>query len=124
LVRIDDICVYFPVSGGIFSRSKQLLRAVNNLSLMLNKGECLSIVGESGCGKSTLALSIVGLQKPTSGQIYFEGRPITGKNEPSRLERSKMAQNGFSRPIRFAQPSPDGLHVARGPFASSRCEIA
>uniref|UniRef100_UPI0012BCC72A ATP-binding cassette domain-containing protein n=1 Tax=Brucella anthropi TaxID=529 RepID=UPI0012BCC72A len=58
LVRIDDVCVYFPVSGGIFSRSKQLLRAVNNLSLTLNKGECLSIVGESGCGKSTLALSL------------------------------------------------------------------
>nr|WP_196108170.1 MULTISPECIES: ATP-binding cassette domain-containing protein [unclassified Ochrobactrum] len=104
LVRIDDVCVYFPVSGGIFNRSKQLLRAVNNLSLTLNKGECLSIVGESGCGKSTLALSIVGLQKPTSGQIYFEGRPITGKNEPSRLERSKMAQMVFQDPFASLNP--------------------
>jgi len=104
LVRIDDVCVYFPVSGGIFSHSKQLLRAVKNLSLTLNKGECLSIVGESGCGKSTLALSIVGLQKPTSGQIYFEGRPITGKNEPSRLERAKMAQMVFQDPFASLNP--------------------
>ena len=104
LVRIDDVCVYFPVSGGIFSRSKQLLRAVNNLSLTLNKGECLSIVGESGCGKSTLALSLVGLQKPTSGQIYFEGRPITGKDEPSRLERAKMAQMVFQDPFASLNP--------------------
>ncbi|ABQ62678.1 hypothetical protein H721_02596 [Brucella ovis IntaBari-2006-46-332] len=104
LVHLDDVCVYFPVSGGIFSRSKQLLRAVNNLSLTLNKGECLSIVGESGCGKSTLALSIVGLQKPTSGQIYFEGRPITGKNEPSRLERAKMAQMVFQDPFASLNP--------------------
>ena len=104
LVTIDDLCVYFPVSGGIFSRSRQLLRAVNNLSLTLNKGECLSIVGESGCGKSTLALSIVGLQKPTSGEIYFEGRPITGRNEPSRLERAQMAQMVFQDPFASLNP--------------------
>lgn len=104
LVSIDDLCVYFPISGGVFSRSTQLLRAVNNLSLTLNKGECLSIVGESGCGKSTLALSIVGLQKPTSGQIYFEGKPITGKDEPSRLERAKMAQMVFQDPFASLNP--------------------
>ncbi|MEN5277205.1 ATP-binding cassette domain-containing protein [Brucella sp. TWI432] len=104
LVRIDDLCVRFPVSGGIFSRSKQLLHAVNHMSLELIKGECLSIVGESGCGKSTLALSIVGLQKPTSGEIYFEGRPITGVNEPSRLERAKMAQMVFQDPFASLNP--------------------
>lgn len=104
LVSIDDLSVHFPISGGIFSRSTQLLRAVNNLSLTLNKGECLSIVGESGCGKSTLALSIVGLQKPTSGQIYFEGRPITDRDEPSRLERAKMAQMVFQDPFASLNP--------------------
>lgn len=104
LVRIDDLCVYFPVGGGVFNRSRQLLRAVNNLSLTLNKGECLSVVGESGCGKSTLALSIVGLQKPTGGQIYFEGKPISGKGEPSRLERAKMAQMVFQDPFASLNP--------------------
>ena len=104
LVRIDDVSVKFAVSGGIFSRSKHFLHAVNDLSLDLNKGECLSIVGESGCGKSTLALSIVGLQKPSSGEIYFEGKPITGTNEPSRLERAKMAQMVFQDPFASLNP--------------------
>ncbi len=104
LVRIDDVSVKFAVSGGIFSRSKHFLHAVNDLSLDLNKGECLSIVGESGCGKSTLALSIVGLQKPSSGEIYFEGKPITGANEPSRLERAKMAQMVFQDPFASLNP--------------------
>ena len=104
LVRIDDLCVWFPVSNGLFGRSRQLLRAVNNLSLTLKRGECLSVVGESGCGKSTLALSVVGVQKPTSGQIYFEGRPIAGKDAPSRLERAKMAQMGFQDPCASLNP--------------------
>ncbi|OYR11505.1 ABC transporter ATP-binding protein [Brucella thiophenivorans] len=104
LVRIEDVSVKFAVSGGIFTRSKQFLHAVNDLSLDLNKGECLSIVGESGCGKSTLALSIVGLQKPSSGEIYFEGKPITGTNEPSRLERAKMAQMVFQDPFASLNP--------------------
>lgn len=71
LLRIENLNVHFPVAAGLFRKSKQAVRAVNNFSLDLNKGECLSIVGESGCGKSTLALSILGLQKPTSGTIYF-----------------------------------------------------
>lgn len=104
LVRVDDLCVRFPISGGIFSRSKQFLYAVNNLSLTLNKGECLSIVGESGCGKSTLALSIVGLQKPTSGEIFFEGKPISSAHEPSRIERAKMAQMVFQDPFASLNP--------------------
>jgi len=104
LVQIDDLCVYFPVGNGLFGRKRQLLRAVNHLSLTLNKGECLSVVGESGCGKSTLALSLVGLQKPTSGEIYFEGKPITGKGEPSRLERAKMVQMVFQDPFASLNP--------------------
>eukprot|EP01031_Cornospumella_fuschlensis_P021565 gene21565-26415_t len=79
LVRVDGLSVHFPVRNGLFGRTKRTLRAVNELSLTLNKGECLSVVGESGCGQSTLALSILGLQEPTAGEIFFEGRSITGK---------------------------------------------
>ncbi|MDR0251966.1 MAG: ATP-binding cassette domain-containing protein, partial [Brucellaceae bacterium] len=98
LLRIENLNVHFPVAAGLFRQSKQAVRAVNNFSLDLYKGECLSIVGESGCGKSTLALTILGLQKPTSGTIYFEGKPITGEKGPSRLERAQMAQMVFQDP--------------------------
>ncbi len=104
LLRIDDLSVHFPTGGGLFGRGRQLLRAVNNVSLTLEKGECLSIVGESGCGKSTLALSIVGLQRPTTGTISFNGRPITGRPQPSRLERARMAQMVFQDPYASLNP--------------------
>ncbi len=104
LVRVDGLSVHFPVRNGLFGRTKRTLRAVNDLSLTLNKGECLSVVGESGCGKSTLALSILGLQEPTSGEIFFEGRSITGKARPSRLERAGMAQMVFQDPYASLNP--------------------
>ncbi|MFD1328617.1 ATP-binding cassette domain-containing protein [Mycoplana ramosa] len=104
LLRIENLSVHFPTSGGLFGGGRQVLHAVNNLNLTLNKGECLSIVGESGCGKSTLALSIVGLQKPTTGAIYFDDREITGKTPPSRLERARMAQMVFQDPYASLNP--------------------
>ncbi|WOC16127.1 ABC transporter ATP-binding protein [Pseudochrobactrum sp. MP213Fo] len=104
LLRIENLDVHFPVSAGLFRKSRQAVRAVNDFSLDLYKGECLSIVGESGCGKSTLALSILGLQKPTAGTIYFEGKPITGAVEPDRLERAKMAQMVFQDPYASLNP--------------------
>lgn len=104
LVRVDGLSVHFPVRNGLFGRTKRTLRAVNELSLTLNKGECLSVVGESGCGKSTLALSILGLQEPTAGEIFFEGRSITGKAPPTRLERAGMAQMVFQDPYASLNP--------------------
>ncbi|MBP1876374.1 peptide/nickel transport system ATP-binding protein [Ensifer adhaerens] len=104
LVRVDGLSVHFPVRNGLFGRTKRTLRAVNELSLTLNKGECLSVVGESGCGKSTLALSILGLQEPTAGEIFFEGRSITGKAQPTRLERAGMAQMVFQDPYASLNP--------------------
>ncbi|MBK3746140.1 ABC transporter ATP-binding protein [Paraburkholderia aspalathi] len=104
LLRIDDLSVHFPISSGLFSRSQQAVRAVNNLSLELHKGECLSIVGESGCGKSTLALAILGLQPPTDGSIFFNGKLITGPNQPDRMQRSQMAQMVFQDPYASLNP--------------------
>ena len=104
LLEIDNLSVHFPTGGGLFGRGRQLLRAVNNVSLTLRKGECLSIVGESGCGKSTLALSIVGLQKPTAGTIRFEGKSISGPEQPSRLDRARMAQMVFQDPYASLNP--------------------
>lgn len=104
LLRIENLNVHFPVAAGLFRKSRQAVRAVNNFSLDLHKSECLSIVGESGCGKSTLGLTILGLQKPTSGAIYFEGRLITGDKGPGRLERAQMAQMVFQDPYASLNP--------------------
>ena len=59
-----------------FSTKNGITNAVNGVNLSINKGECYGLVGESGCGKSTLSSLICALQKPDSGEILFEGKPV------------------------------------------------
>lgn len=81
----------------IYRIKKKQLIAVKEISLQIQEGEILGLVGESGCGKSTLARLLVRLEKPTSGQIFFEGRDITGSKDRSLTRRMQMIfQDPFS----------------------------
>jgi len=71
LLRVDDLHVHFAVRSG--HRRQRTLRAVDGLSIDVDRGSVTGIVGESGCGKSTLARTIVGLVAPTSGDVSFDG---------------------------------------------------
>ncbi|NMN72792.1 ATP-binding cassette domain-containing protein [Rhizobium sp. 57MFTsu3.2] len=105
LLQVDDLHVRFPVSGGgLLGTGRRTLYAVNGISFELGKGECLSIVGESGCGKSTTALSILGLQAPTSGTIRYRGQPLTGPGAPGRMQRAKAVQMVFQDPYASLNP--------------------
>ncbi len=77
LLSCTDLCVHFPVRGGVLLRQKASVRAVDGVSLEIAPGETLGLVGESGCGKSTLGKAIVRLLKPTSGSVHFEGKDLT-----------------------------------------------
>ena len=82
LVELVDVARYFDVSPPwlnrvIERRPRQILKAVDGVNLAIEKGETLGLVGESGCGKSTVARLIVGLYRPTRGEIWFEGRPLS-----------------------------------------------
>jgi oligopeptide transport system ATP-binding protein len=76
LLEIRNLKKYFPVGGGLFSRRKGEVKAVDGVSLTIQEGETLGLVGESGCGKSTLGRSILRLVEPTAGEVFFQGKNV------------------------------------------------
>ncbi|MGA1795125.1 MAG: ABC transporter ATP-binding protein [bacterium] len=76
LLRVEELTKHFPVRGGVFSRVKRWVRAVDGVSFTLPSGKTLGLVGESGCGKSTIARTILRLMEPTAGRILFRGEDI------------------------------------------------
>ena len=91
LLRIEHLSKSFPVRGGLFSREVASVKAVQDITLEIKKGETLGLVGESGCGKSTLGRSIIRLIEPTEGKILFKDQDITHlSGENLRALRRKM----------------------------------
>ncbi|GAA2303996.1 ABC transporter ATP-binding protein [Streptomyces caniferus] len=78
LLEIRDLVKHFPLTRGVlFHKQIGAVRAVDGVSFALHQGETLGVVGESGCGKSTVAKLLVGLERPTSGQIRYRGEDIS-----------------------------------------------
>ena len=73
LLSVRDVQKYFPIRRGFFSRVVGHVKAVDNVSFDVHKGEVLGLVGESGCGKTTLARTILRLVEPTGGQVTLDG---------------------------------------------------
>jgi oligopeptide transport system ATP-binding protein len=91
LLRVENLSKAFPIKGGLFAREIGSVKAVQNVSFSINKGETLGLVGESGCGKTTLGRAIIRLIDSTSGSIIFNGQDITHlKGEELRAIRRKM----------------------------------
>ena len=78
LLRCDGVEVHFPVvQGTLWQKQIGVVRAVDGVSLKVNRGETVGLVGESGCGKSTLGRALLQLLKPTAGSVWFDGQDIT-----------------------------------------------
>mgnify|MGYP001262161514 CR=1 FL=1 len=79
LVEVQHLQQFFPVSGGSFAE-RRVVKAVDDVSFFINKGETLGLVGESGCGKTTLGRTLLRLYEPTDGKIFYGGKDITHVN--------------------------------------------
>jgi oligopeptide transport system ATP-binding protein len=79
LVDVRHLKEYFPVSTGFFKSTP--LKAVDDVSFQIRRGETLGLVGESGCGKTTVGRTILHLYKPTDGEVVYDGRPIKTKED-------------------------------------------
>jgi oligopeptide/dipeptide ABC transporter ATP-binding protein len=91
LLEVHNLSKFFSVRGGILGGPVSQVRAVDNVSFSINRGETLGLVGESGCGKSTLGRTILRLIEPSAGQVLFDGTDITQLDgQAMRVMRRKM----------------------------------
>jgi oligopeptide transport system ATP-binding protein len=133
LMHVENLVKHFPISQGIvFQKQVGAVRAVDDISFDIHKGETLGLVGESGCGKSTTGRTILQLYRPTSGKVQFDGvNLVTLKGEDLRKMRRKM-QMIFQDPYASLNPRmPVGEiigeplivhHVASGKEVEDRVE--
>ena len=105
LLEIRDLAVHFPIRrGGFLSKQVGTVKAVDGVSLSIEKGKTLSLVGESGCGKSTTVLALLGMAPLTRGSVRFKGEPIDLTNSRSLFQFRRQAQMIFQDPFGSLNP--------------------
>lgn len=104
LLEITDLQVHFPVRTGRFGGAKDMVKAVDGVSLTVNANETLAVVGESGCGKSTMGNAVLGLAPVTAGHISFEGRDLSTLTPAERRRVWREIQVVFQDPVSALNP--------------------
>lgn len=109
LIKVDNLTRTFDVSKPLLNRilereRKQYLRAVDDVTFEINKGETLALVGESGSGKSTIAKMLVGLLRPSEGAVLFDGQPMKMDTSPEMQALRKRFQMIFQSPYASLNP--------------------
>ena len=120
LVEVKNLKEYFNITTGLF-QSKPL-KAVDDVSFAIKRGETLGLVGESGCGKTTVGRTLLHLYKPTAGEIWFDGKQIVTKKDI--LEYRKKSAMVFQDPYSSLNPRMTVADIIGEPLDVHKLGIA
>ncbi len=104
MLNVHRLKVHFPVRHKLFSRAREHVKAVDDVSFTLGPGETVGLVGESGCGKTTLGRAILRLVEPTEGQVLFEGEDLAHLKPAALRGRRRSLQIIFQDPYGSLDP--------------------
>lgn len=116
LLEVKHLKKHFPIKGGLFRRVVGQLKAVDDVSLSIEKGQTFGLVGESGCGKTTLGRAILRLQEPTAGQVLLDGLDITALDQKALKTVRKDMQIIFQDPYASLSPRRTVLQTLLEPL--------
>ncbi|PWA08759.1 hypothetical protein DCC39_14220 [Pueribacillus theae] len=117
LLDVKNLKKYFSEKGNLLRKSQNKIKAVDNISFQVKRGETFSIVGESGCGKSTTGLCLLRLTEPTSGEVIFNGKDILAiSNKKEMLDYRRNIQIIFQDPYSSLNPKHTVKQILSEPF--------
>src|ERR671919_924185 len=130
LVEVDNLVKYFPVRAGLLQRVVNQVKAVDDVSFFVKKGETLGLVGESGCGKTTVGRTMLRLIEPTSGAVKFDGKDVLSLKPRELKAVRRDMQIIFQDPYASLDPRVpigesvmEGLHIHGIGTPKERVEI-
>src|SRR5438309_9233198 len=119
LISIKDLKVHFPAgAAGLFRRSSRVVKAVDGVSLEIQPGETLGLVGESGCGKSTLGRAVLRLVEPTSGEVLFRGTDLAHLSPRDMRAQRQHLQIIFQDPYASLNPRMTVSEIISEPLST------
>ncbi len=120
LLRVEHLTKHFSVGGGFLSGNPLVIRAVDDVSFAVKRGETFGLVGESGCGKTTLGQTIVRLYEPTSGSILFKGQDLSGLSQREMRPYRRQLQMIFQDPSASLDPRMTVASIISEPMVVSK----